>query len=112
MQFSKETLKGIAEVVVLKSLEGNDAYGYELVTRIAATSENIFEFQEGTVYPLLYRLEDRGDVRSYGSTTANGKTRRYYAITPQGKKLLRSRSNEYRSLISGLTRVLNFSYVI
>lgn len=110
MQFSKETLKGAAEVIVLKALEDSEAYGYELIERIARTSNNIFEFQEGTLYPLLYRLEDRGDVESYEALAPSGKKRRYYKLTDEGKKLLGTKNKEYASFVSGLTQVLNLRH--
>lgn len=100
-------MKGAADVIVLKALEESDAYGYELVERIATTSENIFEMQEGTLYPLLYRLEDRGDVKSYKAEAPSGKERRYYKITSQGKKLLKARTGEYASFITGMQRALH-----
>lgn len=109
MQFSKEILKGSAEVIVLQALHDSDAYGYELVERIARTSENIFEFQEGTLYPLLYRLEDRALVTSYSKQAPSGKERRYYQITKEGDAFLRSRTKELSTFITGLRKALRFS---
>ncbi|HCC83716.1 TPA: PadR family transcriptional regulator [Candidatus Uhrbacteria bacterium] len=109
MQFSKETMKGSVEVIVLKALADEKAYGYELVERITRISGNIFELQEGTLYPLLYRLEDHGDVKSSVMTTPGGKQRRYYTITNQGKKLLKAKTSEYVTFIYGLQKALNLS---
>jgi len=110
MHFSKEIMKGAAEVVVLQALHTSKAYGYELVSRIERTSNGIFELQEGTIYPLLYRLEDRGDIVSHKQATPQGKERRYYEITAQGKKQLQKSTKEYAHFITGLQRVLHLSY--
>lgn len=110
MHFSKEIMKGAADVVVLQALSASKAYGYELVSRIERTSNGIFELQEGTIYPLLYRLEDRGDVVSHKQVTPQGKERRYYEITSQGKKQLQKSVKEYKQFITGLQHVLNLSY--
>ena len=109
MQFSKEMMKGAAEAIVLQALDTSDAYGYELITRIAETSDNVFEFQEGTLYPLLYRLEDRGLVKSYKTQAPSGKERRYYSITKDGRSFLASRTQEFKAFIAGLQQALHLS---
>ncbi|MCR4312180.1 MAG: helix-turn-helix transcriptional regulator [Candidatus Uhrbacteria bacterium] len=111
MQFSKEMMKGTAEVIVLQALNSSDAYGYELITRIAETSDNVFEFQEGTLYPLLYRLEDRGYVKSYKAQAPRGKVRRYYALTKDGSTFLKSRTQEFKAFIAGMQQALHLMHV-
>lgn len=111
MQFSKEIMKGAAEVIVLKALADTDAYGYELITRISETSDNVFEFQEGTLYPLLYRLEDRGYIESYKAQAPSGKERRYYQITKDGSTLLKSRTKEFKAFIAGIQHALDLMTV-
>ena len=110
MKFSKEVMKGAADVIVLQALHDlGEAYGYQLVTAIAETSDTIFEFQEGTLYPLLYRLEDKGLIKSKKKTTASGKERRYYKLSATGKTVLKARTAEYKSFVKGMTGVLNLS---
>lgn len=99
-------MKGAAEVIVLQSLRDSDAYGYQLAERIAHSSDNIFEMQEGTLYPLLYRLEDRGHVKSYKKTAASGKERRYYHITKDGLSFLADRTKELSGFVTGLQKSL------
>jgi len=107
MQFSKEILKGTAEVVVLHVLKKEGpSYGYELIKSLKVESKNIFEFQEGTLYPLLYRLEDKGLVSSQHREAENGKKRRYYSITTKGKAVLVAKQQELRSMVQGLEQVL------
>jgi PadR family transcriptional regulator PadR len=110
MQFSKEMIKGVAEIIVLQTLsELGDSYGYQLTRAIAESSNNIFEFQEGTLYPLLYRLEFKGLVTSTVKQAPSGKDRRYYKITKKGSALLRDRTAELGELLKGLKQVLRVS---
>jgi PadR family transcriptional regulator PadR len=110
MQFSKEMLKGTAEVIVLHALKKEGpSYGYELIKTLKEDSKNIFEFQEGTLYPLLYRLEDKGLVSSEQREAESGKKRRYYSITAKGKGVLTLKQKELQSLMSGLQHVLKQS---
>lgn len=110
MKFSKEIMKGAAEIIVLQVLkEEGELYGYQLIKSISSTSKGIFEFQEGTLYPLLYRLEFKGDITSTKKIGPNGKERRYYAITAKGKKLLSERKVELHSFVSGIKHILQLS---
>lgn len=110
MQFSKELMKGVAEIILLQTLtEEGESYGYQLIRSIQKNSNNIFELQEGTLYPLLYRLESKGFVHSEKKISENGKERRYYAITPQGKKLLKEKTAELKIFTRGVKHIFRFS---
>lgn len=110
MNFSKESLKGVAELIILQTLNDlGEGYGYQLVKAIAQNSEDIFELQEGTLYPILYRLEDRGLVSSKIKLAPNGKERRYYSVTKKGNSLLKEKTIEYRALIKGLSSLLRLN---
>lgn len=110
MKFSSELLKGTAELLVLQILAKNgESYGYELVRSIAETSNNVFEFQEGTLYPLLYRLEARGFVESTKKLSPNGKERRYYRITTSGTAVLKDRRAELGAFVQGLSAALDLA---
>jgi PadR family transcriptional regulator PadR len=112
MQFSKETLKGAIDPVVLNILQKNgESYGYELVQMIKEKTDGIFDLKEGTVYPLLYRLEDQGLIDSSFKSTTTSKPRRYYKITKSGEKLLKSKTDEYSSFIKAMKRALSLSSV-
>ena len=107
MNFSKELMKGTSEIIVLKALyEEGEAYGYQLITTIQHSSDNIFQFKEGTLYPLLYRLEDKNYITSKEKTGPNGKKRRYYSITQKGIRILREKITETKSFIDALNQVL------
>lgn len=109
MHFSKELLKGTVEIIVLNSLkELGESYGYQLVKAINAASGNLFELQEGTLYPLLYRLEDKSYVKSNKKMAQSGKERRYYSITSSGKKILNERRAELHLFVKALNQALQF----
>jgi PadR family transcriptional regulator, regulatory protein PadR len=112
MQFSKEILKGAIDPVVLNILHKHgECYGYELVQLIREQTDGIFDLKEGTVYPLLYRLEDQKLISSSFKSTLTSKPRRYYEITKAGEKLLESKTNEYSSFIKAMKRALSLSLV-
>ncbi|HBO99975.1 MAG: hypothetical protein UU48_C0002G0024 [Candidatus Uhrbacteria bacterium GW2011_GWF2_41_16] len=110
MNFSKETIKGAADLIVLKILENHgESYGYQLIRLIETESDNIFSFKEGTLYPLLYRMEEHGYVTSTQKTTPSGKMRRYYKITSDGKQLLKKKTAEWQAFTQGLENLLQSS---
>ncbi len=111
MQFSKEILKGSIEVIVLQALhELGEAYGYQLVTAIQEMSEGTFEFQESTLYPLLYRLEEKSFLKSHRQKAPSGKERRYYALTAKGTKALSEKRFEIGQFVLGMNKLLNLSH--
>lgn len=107
MKFSKETLKGASEIIVLQELQRlEEAYGYSLLKSITESSNQVFDFKIGTLYPLLYRLEAKGYVKSWLKTAPSGKERRYYALTMAGKKFLQTKTREYTIFLNGMKAVL------
>jgi PadR family transcriptional regulator PadR len=84
--------KGVLELCILNSLEEQERYGYELVKTLAALPG--FGVTEGTLYPLLSRLRTQGLVRTRLVESAEGPARKYYALTPAGKRIV-SPMNEY-----------------
>ncbi len=110
MQFSKELLKGTIEVIVLKAVKDlGEAYGYQLVKYINTTSQDIFSLQEGTLYPLLYRLEENGCVKSVKKNAPNGKERRYYSITTPGSRVLQEKTQEIGLFLQAVKQALQIN---
>lgn len=106
-QFSKELLRGSLDIVVLRVLsEQGECYGYQLITAIEDASDHIFELGHGTVYPLLYRLEEHKLIASTVKLAPSGKERRYYHILPAGQKLLTMRIAEFAQFFRGMNNVL------
>ena len=81
---------GSMTMLVLKLLAEKDMYGYEMIDTLKQRSNNVFEMKAGTLYPLLHSLVEKKCLTSY-EQEVNGKTRKYYGITPIGKILMKEK---------------------
>lgn len=89
-RYEQQMKKGVLEMLVLKQLEKEERYGYQLISRLKDKSGGLFALKEGTLYPILYRLEDDGLVVSRWSQPQGKEvSRKYYVITEEGKKGLK-----------------------
>ena len=103
----KNGLAGSTSLLVLSLLRDGDKYGYEMISQLALRSEGIFELKEGTLYPVLKKLENGGYVTSY-EADANGRTRKYYRITKSGLKQLAEEKQTWEVYANGVNSVLSF----
>jgi PadR family transcriptional regulator PadR len=85
--------KGVLELGVLSLLTKNDNYGYELVEKISKT----ISISEGTIYPLLRRLQKEGYLKTYFRESKEGPSRKYYQLTRKGKDRERELREEWKS---------------
>ncbi len=100
-----QMLRGIMEVALLRLLRGAPEYGLEILERLR--SDAGLNVAEGTIYPLLHRLEKLGSVRSeWPIAPSGGRPRRYYALTPLGEQELTALLHEWRRLSAALNRFL------
>jgi PadR family transcriptional regulator PadR len=106
MRFQRDLLKGTTETLVLALLREAPSHGYELVERLRQRSEGVFELGEGTLYPLLYKLEDKGLIAGKWEAGSGERRKRVYRITPGGREQLTQRSQEWKSLVHGMSLVL------
>ena len=85
-RFTQQLKKGVLEMLVLNLICAKPAYGYELLSALKKSSQGRFSLKEGTLYPILYRLEDDGMIRSQWST-GEGRTapKKIYEATDAGK---------------------------
>lgn len=106
-KYEKQMKKGVLEMLVLKMLVTEAKYGYQIIQEIKEKSEEIFSLKDGTLYPVLYRLEDEGLVISEWSE-AEGKQvpRKYYRITEKGRTALVQIRNMWRRISGGVNRVM------
>ena len=105
MKISKELLKGSTTLLVLRLLETENMYGYEMIKDLKEKSENVFELKEGTLYPILHSLEESGLISSYWDETT-AKKRKYYAITKEGRKYLKAKKEEWKIFSNGVNQVI------
>ena len=94
------------DLLVLKLLSAEDMYGYQMITELERRSQNIFRMKEGTLYPILKKLENGGSVKAY-SAQVSGRTRKYYHITEGGLRLMSEEEERWREYSKGMTSVLD-----
>lgn len=102
----KGLLGGSTLLMVLTLLEEQDRYGYEIIKELEIRSDNIFQFKEGTLYPVLHKLENSGYVKSYMYKGDTGKERRYYKITSKGKKQLVEETEKWQIFSASVRKVI------
>ena len=105
LKVNRELLKGSTNLLVLSLLENENMYGYQMIRKLSEKSQNVFELQEGTLYPILHSLEEKNYISSYWDETG-AKKRKYYAITSEGKKHLKEKKQEWKTFSSGVNQVL------
>ena len=93
-------------MLVLKLLNNQSMYGYQIIRELEQQSRDIFKLQEGTLYPILHTLEQQGAVTSYQQTADNGRRRKYYAITTHGQKLLNEKLKEWEVYQTAINQVI------
>lgn len=107
MKLSKKTLDGNMETFLLAALTDGPSYGYQLVQDINAKAPGLLKTGEGTIYPVLHRLEKRQLIQSSWSTGETGRQRRYYRITTRGKRALSANRLQWAALAKVMRAVLN-----
>ena len=98
-------LKGTLPILILSVLEQGPCHGYSIAQKIKQRSDGILDFKEGTLYPALHSQEKKGLIKSE-SKIENGRTRRYYTLTPKGIKALAKERQEWKSQSEAVTDIL------
>lgn len=99
-------LKGHLDAIVLAALAGEPAHGYAIIEEIRRRSGGVFNLPEGTVYPALHRLEKAGAVNSDWTTAPNGRRRRVYTLTPQGRASLDHHRDVWRDFARAIDTMM------
>jgi PadR family transcriptional regulator PadR len=102
---SREVKKGSAELLVLALLEDRQRHGYEIGKLIEERSHGAISFQIASLYPTLYRLEKRGLIDGRWVEKAGTRRRRYYRLTVEGRRVLRSQRGFWQEFLEALDRV-------
>ena len=98
MKIERELMRGAGPVAVLKLLQGNAMYGYELVGAIAKRSDGILAMGQSTLYPMLYNLEAKGLIASEWQQADSGRRRKYYSLTGKGERRLARDTEQWQSV--------------
>lgn len=102
----KSALDGKVETLILGLLEAGPSYGYQLIQDLNASAAGLLELGEGTVYPVLHRMERRGLVAPNWREAESGRKRKYYRLSPRGRKALAHGRAEWQSLVTVMEAVL------
>lgn len=106
-KYESQMKKGVLDMLVLKLLSKDEKYGYQIISELKDKSDGRFTLKEGTLYPVLYRLEDDALVQSKWSE-AKGKQvpRKYYIITDEGRRALADIEALWRSIYSSAAGIM------
>lgn len=111
MQYTKspsldrELKKGSAELLILSLLEARARHGYDLSKLIETQSDGVLTFRVASLYPLLYRLEERGWIEGRWVEKAGQRRRRYYRLTPVGRRVLASQRTTWQQFAAAISRI-------
>lgn len=106
MGVSENLKRGITELALLCLLSQRDMYGYEMSQALETYSEGRFTLQESSMYPTLYRMQDRGLISVQAVPAGKRRMRMYYHLEPAGKEYLEKSLGEYLSVQRGLRGIL------
>jgi PadR family transcriptional regulator PadR len=109
--FDRELKKGSAELLVLSLVDGRARHGYEVSKLIESRSEGRLSFNVASLYPLLYRLEGRGWIEGRWVEKAGQRRRRFYRLTPQGRKVLATQRAGWQQFADAIHRITGIDYV-
>ena len=102
----RELKRGSLELIVLHLLDGGEAYGYEIVTKLTTETNGALGVTDGTLYPVLYRLERAGFVVVRWETLERGVPRKYYRLTDDGREELARLRTEWTAFAGAMAKLL------
>ena len=103
---ARELRRGSLELIVLHLLSAGEAYGYEIVSKLVANTDGALEVTDGTLYPVLYRLERAGFVSVRWETPERGVPRKYYCLTDAGREELAQLTQEWTTFAKAMAALL------
>ena len=104
---TSEILQGTLDLMVLKTLEGlGPLHGYGIARRIEQVSEGVLELNQGTIYPALLRLQQKGWIKAEWGLSENNRRAKYYSITRAGRKQLAAETADWERISGIIGRLL------
>jgi len=104
-KIDRELKRGSAELLILSLIETRPRHGYEMSKLIETRSAGAVRFNVASLYPLLYRLEQRGWIEGRWVDKADQRRRRYYRLTRQGNKALRAQRSAWETFVAAVSRI-------
>lgn len=102
-------LQGTLDLIVLQLLQAEPTNGYDLTLRIQAISKDVLTVNAGSLYPALYRLEERGLIRAEWQATDKGRKAKVYSLTAQGRKRLADERETWQRFSGALAAILRIT---
>lgn len=103
-------LWGMVETLILDVVSRGPNYGYQIARTVMGQSQGYFELKEGSLYPALHRLERQKLLSSFWENTSEGRRRKFYRLTPTGRKELKAKLQDWDAFCSGVNGVLKADY--
>jgi PadR family transcriptional regulator PadR len=103
---SPSLLQGTLDLIVLQLLRAEPTNGYDLTLRIQAISNDVLKVNAGSLYPALYRLEERGLIKAEWAETENGRRAKVYSLTASGKRYLADQRESWERFSGALAAIL------
>jgi PadR family transcriptional regulator PadR len=100
-------LQGTLDMLVLKTLAPGAAHGHTIAKIIERGSGDFLQVEQGSLYPALYRLEERGWIASFWGSTENNRKAKYYRLTPAGRKQLIEQTTRWDRLVEAIGQIMH-----
>ena len=110
LMLTPELKKGSAEFLILSILEAEPRHGYEISKLIESKSRGVLTFHVASLYPLLYRMEERGWIVGRWVEKAGQRRRRYYSITRDGRKTLEAQRQSWQEFVEAVASIAGARY--
>ena len=101
-----DLLQGTLDMLILKALSAGAMHGYGVGQRIQLLAEDMLKVEEGSLYPALYRLEERGWIKSEWGKSENNRNARFYTLTAAGRRRLGVEEENWRRLVLAVGKVM------
>ena len=101
-----DLLQGTLDLLVLKTLQTGPMHGWDIAQRIQQVSQEVLRVGQGSLYPALHRLEDRGWIASFWGTSENNRRARYYRLTVDGRRQLARETTRWARMARAINRIV------
>lgn len=99
-------MQGTLELLILKTLERESMHGYGIVQQIHETVDDLLKVEDGSLYPALYRMEERGWISSEWGVSENNRRAKFYQLTSAGRKQLEEECANWERISQAVTKIL------
>ena len=101
-----DLLQGTLDLLILKTLDLEPMHGWGITQRIQQLSDSVLQVNQGSLYPALHRLEERGWIRAFWATSENNRQARFYELTARGRKQLAVEKETWQRLSGAVARIV------